>query len=333
MHYCTFFDHRYIARGLVMIRSLRQAEPDAQIWVLCLDSIVDDIIAHLAEPGVHPISMANFEIADPELAAARNDGRSLVEYYFSLKASLILMVMGIAVQAERITYLDSDLLFFGSLQPVFAENSLASVLLTPHRFAAGLQAMTVFGRYNAGWLSFRRDAQSLDCLTWWRARCLEWCRDHVDEAGGRYADQRYLDRFEFLFAGVHAICHKGANLAPWNLAGSWLSLEAGRLIVDGTDPLIFFHVHGLKYLGRHFYLSPADTFGSGPDRFIQQTIYRPYLAVVQTTERELIDWMPQTDQPLRPLARNNRNVALPNLKQGLRVALAALRGHVISFRC
>ena len=60
-HYCTFFDHRYMSRGLVMIRSLRRHAPEAQVWVLCLDEIAAVAFTQIAEPGVHVIGMAAFD--------------------------------------------------------------------------------------------------------------------------------------------------------------------------------------------------------------------------------------------------------------------------------
>jgi hypothetical protein len=151
----------------------------------------------------------------------------------------------------------------------------------------------------------------------------------VDEAGGRYADQRYLDRFADLFAGVHAIRHKGANLAPWNLGDHRLSMVKGAAIVDDVEPLLFFHVHGLKPVGRSFYLSPADTFGSGPDRLAQKIIYRPYLAAVRAVNRELAPLMPPPSGPIRALIQANDGGLATGLKRRLRIARAALRGHLI----
>ena len=53
MHrYCTFFDHRYLDRGLAMIRSLRKVDPGCRISVLCLTPACERELARLAEPGV-----------------------------------------------------------------------------------------------------------------------------------------------------------------------------------------------------------------------------------------------------------------------------------------
>ena len=85
-HYCSYFDHRYLARGLAMIRSLRRFDPDALFWVLCLNEQCEQALARLGEPNVRAIAMAEFMRGDLALEAARAD-RSAVEFYFTCTPS------------------------------------------------------------------------------------------------------------------------------------------------------------------------------------------------------------------------------------------------------
>src|ERR1700704_576457 len=126
--YCTLFDHRYLAHGLAMIRSLRRVAPNSTVWVLCLDEIAQDILTRIAEPGVRIVSLAALEARDSSLAAARCDGRSLVEYYFTCKASLIAYVLQASPDAEMVSYLDADLWFFANPAPMFEEVADAAVI-------------------------------------------------------------------------------------------------------------------------------------------------------------------------------------------------------------
>src|SRR5258708_200120 len=152
--YCTLFDHRYLARGLAMTRSLRRVAPGSSVWVLCLDRLAQDILFRLAEPGVRTISLAALEAGDLSLAAARHDGRSLVEYYFTCKASLIAFVLYAAPDAKMVSYVDADLWFFADPAPAFEEADDAPVILTLHRFPLERRNLEAYGRFNAGWLSF-----------------------------------------------------------------------------------------------------------------------------------------------------------------------------------
>src|SRR5258706_9619471 len=125
--YCTLFDHRYLAHGLAMIRSLRRVSPHSTVWVLCLDDLAQNILSQIAEPGVRTVSLAALEARDSSLAAARCDGRSLVEYYFTCKASLIAYVLQASPDAEMVSYLDADLWFFANPAPMFQEAENATV--------------------------------------------------------------------------------------------------------------------------------------------------------------------------------------------------------------
>jgi len=49
------------------------------MWVLCLSSTAYDILIRIAEPGVRPIALSDFEAGDAPLAAAKQDGRSQIE--------------------------------------------------------------------------------------------------------------------------------------------------------------------------------------------------------------------------------------------------------------
>jgi hypothetical protein len=196
-------------------------------------------------------------------------------------------------RAEYVTYLDGDLWFFSPPNPIYTEAEEASVIIIPHRFPSAKQHRNIYGVYNVGWVSFRRTADGLACLDWWRERSLEWCRDVVDEENDRFADQRYLDRFPKLFGGVHSLVQPGANLAPWNIAGHRVSLDAGEIKVDG-EPLIFFHFHGLKRWSKSRYLTSHGAYGAALSEIVRRSIYRPYLEEVHAIERELGAFLPQS---------------------------------------
>ena len=175
------------------------------------------------------------------------------------------------------TYLDADLWFFSSPDPIYEEAKDASAIIIPHRFPPELNESARFGIYNVGWVTFRRDGEGLRLLEWWRQRCLEWCFDRVDEENYRFADQRYLDRFSELSAKVCTLAHKGANLAPWNMGGYQFFEREGRILIDGQDQLIFFHFHGLKALMSNIFLTGHKGYHAQISPLIKEEIYRPYL--------------------------------------------------------
>jgi hypothetical protein len=71
------------------------------------------------------------------------------------------------------------------------------------------------------------------------------------------------------------------DLAPWNTERHTLTTtsdEAGtHVVVDGRDPLVFFHFHGVRERGRWFVTSQM-LYGSRMTAILGTHVYRPYLA-------------------------------------------------------
>ena len=70
--YCTYFDHNYLSRGLALYHSLQRHAPGSRLWVLCLSEACYRILVALDLPGLMPLPIAEFEAADPEVAATRS---------------------------------------------------------------------------------------------------------------------------------------------------------------------------------------------------------------------------------------------------------------------
>jgi hypothetical protein len=248
--YCTYFDHNYLPRGLALHESLQQHAPGARLWVLCLSEACYRTLTALNLPNLVARRLSDFEAADPEVAATRPT-RSMIEYYFTCSAAWMLHVLENERDAEWVTYLDSDLFFYASPEPVYAEMKDAAFGIVPHRFARRLSGQRQYGLYNVGWVSARRCDEGLAALRWWRERCVEWCYDRVE--GDRFADQRYLDRLPELFKNTHVIGHLGANLAPWNIEEVRVAWRDGSVWIEDRYPLLFFHFYGLKRHGQHYF--------------------------------------------------------------------------------
>jgi len=160
----------------------------------------------------------------------------------------------------------------------------ASVGIVPHRFPPRLAERSIYGTYNVAWVSFRRDADGMACLEWWRERCLEWCFDRVE--GGRFADQGYLDEFPKRFRGVRALDHPGINAGPWNTADARVEVEEGRVCIDGA-PLLFFHFQGLRETLPGWFDPGFRAYGATASQEIRELIYLPYLCRLTVTQQRL----------------------------------------------
>ena len=275
-NFCTYFDHNYLPRAMVMLESLHEHCPDAHVHVLCLSPECHGALRAIAYPFVTAYPLSDLEAADPELAATRST-RTLVAYYFTLTPCWPWHLLRRAGLGE-VTYLDADMMFFSSPEPLFAEAGEAAVIVTPHKFSPRLRYLDRFGLFNVSWLTFRNVPEGMACLGWYREACLEWCHDRVE--GDRFADQKYLDAFPEKFAGVRIMRHPGGGVAPWNLEGTAFGMgEAGgqgELLIDG-QPLIFYHAHGLKHLWGPLYSSGLLEYGTGMDTPEKRRLLARYL--------------------------------------------------------
>ena len=256
-----------------MYESLRQYNPQLKLFALCLDVETQDYLEAGKLSGVEPIGMEEFERGDELLTESRNS-RSLLEYYFTCTPSLPLFIFKKDRAVDLITYLDADLFFFSPLDPLFDEIADHSIAIIPHRFPSSFRKAERHGIFNVGWVSFRRDSHGLACLQRWRTQCIERCTDSSD--GKQFADQRYLDDWPAQFQNLTVLQHKGANLAPWNIANYGITEHNGAIYVD-DDPLLFFHFHGLRRLNNYVYDTCFQHYGAKLSRLVIHKIYEAYL--------------------------------------------------------
>jgi hypothetical protein len=309
--YCTYFDHNYLSRGLALYHSLRRHAPGSRLWVLCLDEPCYKTLIALDLPDVLAVRLADFEAADPEVAATRSH-RSAIEYYFTCSPAWMLFVLEREANAEWVSYLDGDMFFYDSPDMIYGELASASVAIIPHRYTARLARLRKFGTYNVGWVGARSDPDGLAVIQWWRAKCIEWCHDYVD--GDRFADQGYLNSFP-QFAGVKIIENIGANLAPWNIGNYRIDFRGGKVMIDTVHPLIFFHFQGLRKGLGWFVFNSHRAYRAPFSGAVRNHIYRPYVDELLAVEK--------TVDPILRLseAKPHRRSAIVNVGQYLKSKL------------
>lgn len=279
-HFCTYCDQGYAARMLCLYASLKEQGEPFRLWVLCFDAKTEEVAAAVGDESLVALSLAEVLQADPEYAATRA-GRSRVEFYFTSTPVLLRHCLKRVPEAAVMTYLDADLYFFGPASAVLAEQGDASVGIVPHRFTPRSRRSQRHGTYNVGWVSFRRDANGMACLEWWRERCLEWCYDRVEN--GRFADQGYLDEFPVRFRGVRALEHPGINAAPWNVEPSQLACVEGRPWLQG-QPVLFYHYQGIREVSPGWFDPGLRSYHVPLTRDFREWIYLPYLRRLAATQ-------------------------------------------------
>ncbi len=111
-YFCTYFDHRYLSRGLALYYSLRKHCSSFKLFILCLSQECYEILKQRKElENVLLLQLNEIENGDEELLKAKQN-RSLIEYYFTITPSFILYILNNFNEVDFLTYLDADLYFF-----------------------------------------------------------------------------------------------------------------------------------------------------------------------------------------------------------------------------
>lgn len=273
LYFCTLFDRNYLYKGLALHASMVRHIRDFKLCILALDDETHAILSKLKLKNVVLIKLKNFE--DPQLLKVKST-RTPLEYYWTITPSLPLYLLKKYPRIDMITYVDADVYFYSSPEPIFKELGSDSILITEHRFPRFLQyKIKESGRFNVQFLTFRNNTAGRRVLSWWRARCLEWCYFRYED--GKLGDQLYLNQWPEKFLGVHILQHSGGALAPWNVLNYRYRVTKGGIIVD-NDRLVFYHFHGMRLLDKNrFIFAPAYALPG----VVLQHIYKPYTKALQ----------------------------------------------------
>lgn len=273
-HYCTLYDLSFLPQGMALHSSLERHAGDYTLWILCMDTAVEDALTLLALPHVRILPIARLESLFPSLIEVKPT-RTKGEYCWTSTPFLPEGIFRLDPEVQRVTYLDADTFFFGPPSRILEEfdRSGAQALITDHFYppdGTGDFTLTA-GRFNVQFMPFRRTDRGLEILHWWQERCLEWCFARFED--GKFGDQKYLDEWPSLFGkDVHILQDGRLTLAPWNAAHLWTP----------DSPRCLYHFHNLRFfegdeviLFKNFRLS----------REIERRVYGTYLTELRRGAR------------------------------------------------
>lgn len=278
-NFCTLFDKNYIFRGLVMYYSLKKQCNNFKLWILCMDETVFEQLTKMKLDSVELIKLSDLE--DVELLKVKT-GRTVAEYCWTLSSSLPLYIFKNNPELELITYLDSDLYFYSLPVVIFDELGDKSIYIVRHNYSKELTYLEErSGIYNVSLVVIRNNNDGVECLKWWRERCLEWCYSKSED--GKFGDQMYLNDWPARFLNVKISKNKGVNLAPWNLNKYLIKDIDGRIYVD-EDQLVFFHFHSFKMFDYNDFLSYQNFYLIKEEE--EKMIYSPYKETINNLINE-----------------------------------------------
>ena len=285
LNFCTLFDVNYIDKALAMYKSLVRVRADFMLYVLCLDEYVYQVLENMQLDKLVLAHLWDFET--PELLKIKKH-RTKPEYCWTCTAASLEYFMN-KYQLPDLTYIDADLYFYSNPQVLFDEiaDSKADVAIMEHRFddsRFGRESMKSSGKYCVEFNYFNNSKNSREALTWWKESCFDWCYQKYEPAHDgkieRYGDQKYLEQFQ----------HIGAGVAPWNLSQYRLGKKDGfnielRLIATNEPTtLVFYHFQNLKYITNEW----VNINSQCKDKDLKYSIYYPYLIEV-TKIRQMLE--------------------------------------------
>lgn len=272
--FATFLDAAYLPKLFVTFTSLKRHLPNVVLFAYCFDDISFDVISKLNRKSLIPVHYHDFEVAD--LLKTKHLKSKYYEYYWSYKPEIVLQTMK-RTDADIVTYIDCDFLFFSSPKTIFTELGTGDVLIQPNNFSFEESKQIIpVGYYCSCFETFRNNSNGKKVLCWWRERCIEWCLAIFDR--NRFADQKYLDDWRKRFANVVEVSNVGANVAPWNVQKYHVNQKGNKLFVN-TSPIIYYHYHSFRMNTESYeYIITGDRDNSYEiDKDVIKALYQPYI--------------------------------------------------------
>ncbi|WP_129597659.1 glycosyltransferase [Anaerophilus nitritogenes] len=284
--FCIVVSKYRVYQGIVLIESLCENIENPQIFVLCMDHEGYEILSRYNKNNIKVISI--YELED-EILLSKKRERSFTAYCWTLKPIFLEHIINHFSNLKRVTYLDADIYFLNDVKSIFKENINSSVLLSNHNYTKSLKKYeAICGKYNSGFISFKRDEKGLNALKWWKDKCLSWCSEVIEKE--RFGDQKYLDEMILLWDGVEEIQTIGTNIGFWNHGRYKTSIIEDKVYINNV-PLIFYHFAGFRILNEQEF---AFTIGFR-NEFVNH-VYLPYMKKIQESIKRVKDIFPNFPQ-------------------------------------
>lgn len=262
MHFFTSVTSNYIPKARVLAHSVKQHHPDAKFHLLLSDT-VPSWLQMPDEPFDTVITADMLGITDFSRWVYKH---SVVELCTAVKGFGFQYIIR-QHNADKVAYLDPDMVAFSPLTPLYEMLDQWSILLTPHQTEPETTPEGILdneicslkhGVFNLGFLAIRASGEGKRFVDWWAARLQDHCYDDIP--GGLFTDQRWVDLAPCFFEDLHVIRDPGYNIATWNLTHRKVggSIDGG-LTVNGL-PLRIYHFSGFDSGAQHDML---NKYGAG----------------------------------------------------------------------
>jgi hypothetical protein len=242
---CTIVSLNYLAFARTLAQSLKRNHPDLPIYVLIVDEAGGDPDLESDAGLFQAIEVGALGIAGFRNVSFRYD---ILELNTNVKPSFLKHLIGLGF--SKVVYFDPDIEVFSGIGFLGEELETHSILLTPHTMVPiddghhpSEQDHLNSGVFNLGFIAVNASAESLAFLDWWESRCLRL--GYSDIRDGLFVDQKWAAFIPCYFPSAKILRHAGCNVAYWNLHERSLGSHDDRLLVNQSEPLVFFHFSGI----------------------------------------------------------------------------------------
>ncbi len=177
-------------------------------------------------------------------------------------------------------------IFFFFVKPTILNNLVrynkASVAFAKHNYFFEKKKMeNRYGVYNAGYIFFNYDKNSLNFLKKYRKLCFNFISWKTKKVGkSNFADQTYLEKLIKMYKNVYVINHRGVNVAPWNIGGFKLIQKNKKFYIDNEE-LIFYHFSGIRSLINKFFFFNLYYYNKKNLPNVKKLLYKKYFLILK----------------------------------------------------
>jgi hypothetical protein len=240
---CTIVSLNYLPYARVLCKSFLRFHPDCKFYVLLVDRLPKDF--DVSGEQFELVLVEDLRIPNFESVAFKFD---ILELNTNVKPTFLKSLLARGI--DQLIYLDPDICVYNDVGFIFELVKTYPIVLTPHCTSPTPesdrnleQAFLLLGVFNLGFLAVSAAPEAVDFLSWWEQRCLS--SGFAEQSTGLFVDQKWANLVPCLFSNVHILKHCGCNVAYWNLFERQISSSAAGYLVNGTQPLVFFHFSGI----------------------------------------------------------------------------------------
>ena len=242
---CALSDYNYLLKGLVLYDSLEKyTKEEFILYYLCLDQKTYDKLNELKLKNIIPVNLKELEYDSLDLQKIKQQ-ITYQNYCFTLSSYFIWYLLK-TKNIESCLYIDSDIIFYDSLDKIFNIVKDDNIGIIRHRHVSYGHWV---GAYNVGIVYFSKEG--IDCCEFWKNLMLNPNNEYAKEYG-KIGDQKYLELFEQKFDKIKIIDTEIHYGAPYNFdLYEYSNFTINNKIIEWDnkkDNLIFTHFIKFKII-------------------------------------------------------------------------------------